>query len=114
MGLQGASGADLLAVVARATGARSASWYERHTPRLAAHLRRRCADPDVVAKALQDTWRRVRKAPLERERCMLVRVVARYHCPEAASRPSRRREVGAVAVGEVPVALVVGEPGLPA
>jgi RNA polymerase sigma-70 factor (ECF subfamily) len=37
--------------------------HERHTPWLAARLRRRCGDPDVVAEALQDTWVAVWRAP---------------------------------------------------
>lgn len=63
MGWDTLSDAELVqAVGARERGALRVL-HERHTPWLAARLRRRCADPDVVAEALQDTWLAVWKAP---------------------------------------------------
>jgi RNA polymerase sigma-70 factor (ECF subfamily) len=63
MGLDAASDAELVAAIgARDRGALRVL-HERHTPWLAARLRRRCDDPDIVAEALQDTWLGVWKAP---------------------------------------------------
>lgn len=63
MGLHTASDAELLAAVASRDRGALRVLHQRHTPWLAARLRRRCADPDVVAEALQDTWLAVWKAP---------------------------------------------------
>jgi RNA polymerase sigma-70 factor (ECF subfamily) len=63
MGYDTASDAELLAAVASRDRGALRVLHERHTPWLAARLRRRCADPDVVAEALQDTWLAVWKAP---------------------------------------------------
>lgn len=63
MGFDTASDAELLAAVALRDRGALRVLHERHTPWLAARLRRRCADPDVVAEALQDTWLAVWKAP---------------------------------------------------
>jgi RNA polymerase sigma-70 factor (ECF subfamily) len=45
----------ILAVVDRELGALRVL-HDRHAPWLTARLRRRCADPDIVAEALQDTF----------------------------------------------------------
>ena len=63
MGFDTASDAELLAAVASRDRGALRVLHERHTPWLAARLRRRCADPDVVAEALQDTWLAVWRAP---------------------------------------------------
>jgi RNA polymerase sigma-70 factor (ECF subfamily) len=48
--------AELLAAVADGDRGALRELHERHTPWLRARLRRRCADPDVVAEAIQDTF----------------------------------------------------------
>lgn len=48
--------AELLAAVAQADRGALAELHTRHAPWLHARLRRRCADADVVAEALQDTF----------------------------------------------------------
>jgi RNA polymerase sigma-70 factor (ECF subfamily) len=63
MSLESASDAELVAAVADRDRAGLRVLHERHTPWLAARLRRRCADPDVVAEALQDTWVAVWRSP---------------------------------------------------
>ena len=63
MGFDTASDAELLAAVASRDRGALRVLHERHTPWLAARLRRRCADPDIVAEALQDTWLAVWRAP---------------------------------------------------
>jgi RNA polymerase sigma-70 factor (ECF subfamily) len=63
MGLDTASDAELVAAVSARDRGALRVLHERHTPWLAARLRRRCGDPDVVAEALQDTWLAVWKAP---------------------------------------------------
>jgi len=63
MGYGTASDAELVTAVAASDRAALRVLHERHTPWLAARLRRRCADPDIVAEALQDTWLAVWKAP---------------------------------------------------
>lgn len=63
MGLDAASDAELVAAIAARDRGALRVLYGRHTPWLAARLRRRCADPDIVAEALQDTWLAVWKSP---------------------------------------------------
>lgn len=63
MGLDSASDADLLSAVRGRDRGALRVLHERHTPWLAARLRRRCGDPDVVAEALQDTWVAVWRTP---------------------------------------------------
>jgi RNA polymerase sigma-70 factor, ECF subfamily len=63
MGLDAASDAELVAAVAARDRGALRVLHERHTPWLAARLRRRCADPDIVAEALQDMWLAVWKVP---------------------------------------------------
>jgi RNA polymerase sigma factor (sigma-70 family) len=63
MRLDTASDAELVAAVAARDLGALRVLHERHTPWLAARLRRRCPDPDIVAEALQDTWLAVWKAP---------------------------------------------------
>jgi RNA polymerase sigma-70 factor, ECF subfamily len=46
----------LLGAVAEGDPTALRELYERHAPVLAARLRRRCADPDAVQDALQDTF----------------------------------------------------------
>ena len=53
------SDADLLRAVADRDLAALRVLYDRHTPWLAARLRRRCSDPDVVAEVVQDTFHAV-------------------------------------------------------
>ena len=48
------SDAELIAAIA--DGDRAGELYERHQPWLTARLRHRCADLDVVAEAVQDTF----------------------------------------------------------
>lgn len=48
--------AELLTAVADGDRGALRALHERHTPWLRARLRRRCADPDVVAEAIQDTF----------------------------------------------------------
>jgi RNA polymerase sigma-70 factor (ECF subfamily) len=48
--------AELLTAVADGDRGALRELHERHTPWLRARLRRRCADPDVVAEAIQDTF----------------------------------------------------------
>ena len=50
------SDADLLAAVADGDRAALRELHVRHAPWLLARLRRRCADPDVAAEAVQDTF----------------------------------------------------------
>lgn len=50
------SDADLLAAVAEGDRAALAELHDRHAPWVMARLRRRCADPDVAAEAVQDTF----------------------------------------------------------
>lgn len=50
------SDADLLRAVADGDRGALRILHERHTPWLQARLRRRCADPDMVTEALQDTF----------------------------------------------------------
>jgi RNA polymerase sigma-70 factor (ECF subfamily) len=56
--------AELLAAVADGDRGALAELHERHAPWIRSRLRRRCADPDVAAEALQDTfvavWRSAR------------------------------------------------------
>ncbi len=47
---------DLLAAVADGDRAALRELHDRHAPWLSARLRRRCADPDVAAEAVQDTF----------------------------------------------------------
>jgi RNA polymerase sigma-70 factor (ECF subfamily) len=63
MGSETASDAELVAAIAARDRGALRVLYRRHTPWLAARLRRRCGDPDVVAEALQDTWLAVWRAP---------------------------------------------------
>lgn len=63
MVIDGVSDAELVAMVAAHDRGALRALHERHTPWLAARLRRRCADPDVVAEALQDTWLAVWRSP---------------------------------------------------
>jgi RNA polymerase sigma-70 factor (ECF subfamily) len=48
--------AELLAAIAEADRGALRELHDRHAPWLHARLRRRCADNDVVAEALQDTF----------------------------------------------------------
>jgi RNA polymerase sigma-70 factor (ECF subfamily) len=48
--------AELLVAIAEADRGALRELHERHVPWLRARLRRRCADNDVVAEALQDTF----------------------------------------------------------
>ena len=48
--------AELVAAVAARDRAALAELYDRHAPWITSRLRRRCADPDVVAEAVQDTF----------------------------------------------------------
>jgi RNA polymerase sigma-70 factor (ECF subfamily) len=50
------SDAELVVAVGDGDRAALRELYNRHAPWLAARLRRRCADPDVVAEAVQDTF----------------------------------------------------------
>ena len=52
----GRSDGDLLAAVADGDRAALRTLYDRHQPWLTARLRRRCADPDFVVEAVQDTF----------------------------------------------------------
>jgi RNA polymerase sigma-70 factor, ECF subfamily len=63
MGLDTASDAELVAAVAVRDRGALRVLHERHTSWLAARLRWRCSDPDIVAEALQDTWLAVWRAP---------------------------------------------------
>lgn len=60
-----ATDADLMAAVAAGEREALASLYDRHAPWLHVRLARRCADPDLVDDALQDTfvavWRDARR-----------------------------------------------------
>jgi RNA polymerase sigma-70 factor (ECF subfamily) len=59
------SDADLLMAVADGDRGALRELHERHAPWVLARLRRRCADPDIVAEAVQDTfvavWRSARQ-----------------------------------------------------
>jgi RNA polymerase sigma-70 factor (ECF subfamily) len=59
------SDAELLTAVGEGDRAALAELHARHAPWISSRLRRRCADPDVAAEALQDTfvavWRTARK-----------------------------------------------------
>lgn len=48
--------AELLRTVASGDRAALRELHDRHAPWVSARLRRRCADPDVAAEALQDTF----------------------------------------------------------
>lgn len=48
--------AALLAAVAEGDRSALRELHDRHAPWVAARLRRRCADPDVAAEAVQDTF----------------------------------------------------------
>ena len=50
------SDGDLLASIADGDRAALRTLYERHQPWLTARLRRRCANPDLVVEAVQDTF----------------------------------------------------------
>lgn len=50
------SDAELVAAVEAGDRAALRELHDRHAPWLAARLRRRCSDPDVVAEAVQDTF----------------------------------------------------------
>lgn len=63
MDLESASDAELMAAVAAQDRGALRVLHERHSPWLAARLRRRCGDADVVAEAVQDTWLAVWRAP---------------------------------------------------
>lgn len=63
MRFEPASDAELVAAVAAGDRGGLRALHERHTPWLLARLRRRCADDDVVAEALQDTWVAVWRTP---------------------------------------------------
>jgi RNA polymerase sigma-70 factor (ECF subfamily) len=52
----GRSDAELMAAVADGDRSALRELHERHTPWLRSRLQRRCADPDVVAEAIQDTF----------------------------------------------------------
>jgi RNA polymerase sigma-70 factor (ECF subfamily) len=58
------SDAELLTAVGNGDRAALAELHARHAPWISSRLRRRCADPDVAAEALQDTfvavWRSAR------------------------------------------------------
>ena len=54
--------AELLADIAAGDRAALRDLHDRHAPWVAARLRRRCADPDVAAEAVQDTFVAVWKA----------------------------------------------------
>jgi RNA polymerase sigma factor (sigma-70 family) len=47
---------ELIAAIAAGDNAALRLLYQRHAPWLSVRLRRRCADPEVVADALQDTF----------------------------------------------------------
>jgi RNA polymerase sigma-70 factor (ECF subfamily) len=53
---------ELLAAVAEGDRAALHELHDRHAPWVLARLRRRCADPDVAAEAVQDTFVAVWKA----------------------------------------------------
>lgn len=48
--------AELLGAVAEGDRSALRELHDRHAPWVAARLRRRCADPDVAAEAVQDTF----------------------------------------------------------
>jgi len=54
--------AELLADIAAGDRTALRDLHDRHAPWVAARLRRRCADPDVAAEAVQDTFVAVWKA----------------------------------------------------
>lgn len=54
---------ELLLAIGDADGGALAALYERHAPWLTARLARRCADPDVVDQALQDTFLAIWRKP---------------------------------------------------
>lgn len=54
--------AELLADIAAGDRVALRDLHDRHAPWVAARLRRRCADPDVAAEAVQDTFVAVWKA----------------------------------------------------
>ena len=53
------SDTDLLAAVSDGDMGALRALHDRHAPWLRARLRRRCADPDVVAEVIQDTFHAV-------------------------------------------------------
>jgi RNA polymerase sigma-70 factor (ECF subfamily) len=57
--------AELVAAIADADRGAMRELYERHAPWVTSRLRRRCADPELVAEAVQDTfvavWRGARR-----------------------------------------------------
>lgn len=54
--------AELMAAVAEGDRAALRELHDRHAPWVLSRLRRRCADPDVAAEAVQDTFVAVWKA----------------------------------------------------
>ena len=54
--VEGRSDAELMAAVAGGDRGALRELHDRHTVWVTARLRRRCADPDVVAEATQDTF----------------------------------------------------------
>lgn len=54
--------AELLSAVADGDRTALRELHDRHAPWVSARLRRRCADPDITAEALQDTFVAVWKA----------------------------------------------------
>lgn len=63
MDLASATDAQLIELVRGSDRAALRALHERHSPWLLARLRRRCADRDVAAEALQDTWVAVWRSP---------------------------------------------------
>lgn len=57
------SDVELLAAVADADSGALAALYDRHAPWLTARLSHRCADPDVVDQAVQDTFVAIWRKP---------------------------------------------------
>ncbi|KRE42254.1 RNA polymerase sigma factor [Knoellia sp. Soil729] len=78
--------------------------YDRHAPWLAARLRRRCSDPDVVADALQDcftsvwrssgSWRGDGEVAAWLWGIAIRRLVSRLRSPGATHRDPVRPESG--------------------
>ena len=57
------SDVELLAAIGAADSGALAVLHERHAPWLTARLSRRCADPDVVDQAVQDTFLAIWRKP---------------------------------------------------
>jgi RNA polymerase sigma-70 factor, ECF subfamily len=111
-----ATDAELVSAVGTGDRAALAALYDRHAPWLQLRLSRRCADPDLVDDALQDTfvavWRGARRYHGEGEVAAWLWGIAVRRLVDAVRRRPRRTwalpEEGVAAVASAEEAVLLG------